>query len=298
MSDHTKPNTEEIDLFTFLKPVADILKKVFSQLGRYLRLLLKNITLLIAITALTSALGFSLRFILPKAYKSEAVFISHELPAKVCTILINNLEALMASKKDKPVLAKKLNISNENAAGINRLRASLMKDSFFVNDEDTIRNFFSVTLICNSPLQTDSIQKGIIQFLENNTFALKRKNTKQKSLLALKENLSTKINSLDSLKNIVNNSITPRSQGQGIILGEPVDPVSIYQAEIAYYREQLDIDMLLTTLDNIEIVQPFTATIKPNYPRFNLILFYFFLAGIVLAMIVIPVRKGKPVSPR
>jgi hypothetical protein len=291
MSEHTKPNTEEIDLFTFLKPVADTFKKVFSQLGRYLHLLLKNITLLIAITVITSALGFSLRFILPKAYKSEAVFVSHELPAKVCTILLNNLEELMASKKDKPVLAKKLNISDENAAGITKLRASLMKDSFFINDDDTVRNFFSVTLICNNALQTDSIQKGIVQFLENNTYALKRKNTKEKSLLKLKENLRTKINSLDSLKNIVNNSITPRSQGQGIILGEPVDPVSIYQAEIAYYREQLDIDMLLTTLDNIEIIQPFAATIKPNYPRFNLILLYFFLAGIILAMIIIPVLK-------
>ncbi len=298
MSEHIKPTTEEIDLFTFLKPVADTFKKAFSIVGMYLSLVFQNGLLLIVITALTSVLGFSLRFILPKAYKVEAVFVSHELPAKVCTILLNNLEELTASRKDKPVLAKKLNISNETAAGIIKIRASLMKDSFFVNDKDTIRNFFTVSLICNDALLTDFIQKGIVQYLEDNGYALKRKNTKKQSLLALKENLSIKINSLDSLKSIVNNSITPRSQGQGIILGEPVDPVSIYQAEIAYYREQLDIDMLLTTLDNIEIVQPFTATIKPNYPRFNLILFYFFLAGIVLAMIVIPVQKRKLISPR
>ena len=86
-----------------------------------------------------------------------------------------------------------------------------------------------------------------------------------------------------SLKQIVNSSIVPRSEGKGIILGEPIDPVSIYQAEMAYYKEQLNIDQALATIDNIEVIQPFLRINHYNYPNYNLYFLYFFLLSLAVA---------------
>ena len=46
-------------------------------------------------------------------------------------------------------------------------------------------------------------------------------------------------NEIDSLKQIVNQSIIPRVTGNGIILGEPIDPVSIYRRAMDIFDKQL-----------------------------------------------------------
>jgi uncharacterized membrane protein YesL len=43
----------------------------------------------------------------------------------------------------------------------------------------------------------------------------------------------------------------------------------------------------------VEVVQPFITTVKPNFPRFNLVMLYFAGTGLLLSMILIPFRKRK-----
>lgn len=293
MSEIRRPDTDEIDLFTFLKPVGKAIKDLFTGTRNYIRLLYNHFLLLIALILVFAALGFCVRFILPGLYRTEAVLSSHEIPSKLCILMLNNLQEMSATKKNKSVLAKSLNITAEQAATVSTIEAALMKDSFFVNDKDTVRNFFSVTLKCSNPAYIKDIQNGIVYFLESNDFAIKRKEGKQKMMLELKKSLEAKVKGLDSVKKLVNSSIVPRSTGQGIILGEPVNPVSVYEAEVNYYRELIEIERIMAMPENIEVVQPFIATVKPNFPRFNLILLIFAAAGLALAMIVIPLRAKK-----
>jgi hypothetical protein len=159
-----------------------------------------------------------------------------------------------------------------------------------------MRNFFTIHVIYKDSSISLALQNGIVNYLENNNYALKSREAKRKSLLSLKANLDLKLKSLDSLKQIVNNSIVPRSQGQGIILGEPINPVGVYQAEVAYFKEQLYLEESLVTLDNVEIVQPFITTSKPNYPRFNEILLYFLGGGFLLSLVGMFFRKKVPVQ--
>jgi uncharacterized protein involved in exopolysaccharide biosynthesis len=291
MEETNKNRAEEIDLFTFLKPLWDVIVSLFRAIGSFIGLIRANIVYVLLITVAAGVVGFSLRFVLPKAYRSEAVIVTHELPAKLCVILLDNLEELVKNKKNKSVVAKQLGLTDEQAASVVAIRSQLTKDSFFVNDRDTIRNFFTITAVYADSGVTSVLQKGIIDYLENNNYALKRREAKRKSLLSLKANLDVKLKSLDSLKMIVNNSIIPRSQGQGIILGEPVDPVKVYEAEINYFKEQLYLDESLATLDNVEVIQPFITTSKPNHPRFNEILLYFLGGGFLLSLVGMFFRK-------
>jgi len=281
-----KQNSAEIDLYYFFKPIGTAVKKIGAVIHFTLRKIRANLAVFIIIVLLITLAGFSLRYIIQPAYKTQGIFISNILPGKYCSILLKNLNDLKG-EKNKPVLAQQLKISNEAAGDIQSISMSAMRDTFLIERKDSTLSLFKITLILKSMQHLDTIQSALVNYLENNEYALKRKEAKRKALQALKANLDGKLESLDSLKKIVNSSIVPRSEGQGIILGEPIDPVSVYQAELSYYREQLSIDQALATIDNIEIIQPFFKIIQTNYPRYNWIMAWFFLVSLVIASLVV-----------
>ena len=169
-----------------------------------------------------------------------------------------------------------------------------MRDTFLIFKRDSAISLFNISLTLSSVQHLDSIQWALVNYLENNEYTTKRKEARRRSLQAMKTNLNNKLEGLDSLKKLVNSSIVPRSQGQGIILGEPIDPVSIYEAEVGYYRELLNIDQSLATIDNIEVLQPFFKINQTNYPRYNWIMMQFFLWSLVVALIFVFVFGREP----
>jgi hypothetical protein len=289
MNDKQQNNPAEIDLFYFFKPISNVLRKFGLGVRYYFMILKTNKLLFAGIVLVITLAGFSLRYIIPPAYQTEGIFGSHILPAKYCALLLNNLDKLK-SKKNMPLLAHHLKISPDAADDILSLNLLTTEDTL----ESKYFTLFRINLIVNSMQNLDTIQWGLINYLENNEYAIKRKDAKRKALESLKATLNIKLESLDSLKKIVNNSIIPRSEGRGIIMGESIDPISVYQAEVAYYKEQLNIDQALATIDNIEIIQPFLKIIQYNYPRYNRMLLSFFFLSLIIAMLVTPFLGRKP----
>lgn len=287
--------TEEIDLVYFFRPIGQAGRLAIRTLSKWWATIKRNWVTGIIMVLIFVGLGFSARFIVPKRYQTSAILLTHEIPADLCIIELSNLNQTINSEEDFSLLSKQLQISDKNASGIAFISAEKIPDINFSNDKDTSSQLFAVTLRIKNPEILDSVQTGIVQFLENNEYSRKRKEAKRVTLNKLKVDLEKKVGSLDSLKSVVNNSIAPRSQGQGIILGQPIDPVSIYQAEVAYFKEQLKINEDLATLDNIEIIQPFIKVKKSNYPNFNRILLYSFLLGVIAAFLVILAVKKKQV---
>src|SRR6185503_11988704 len=281
-----KQNSAEIDLYYFFKPIGTAIKKIGAALDRAGTKIRANIFTFIIIVLVITLAGFSLLYILKPAYKTQGIFISNILPGRYCSILLKNLNDLKG-EKNKPVLAQLLKISNEAAGDIRSISMSSMRDTFLIERKDSTLSLFKITLILRSIQNLDTIQSALVNYLENNEYALKRKEAKRKALEALKANLNIKMQGFDSLKKIVNSSIIPRSEGKGIILGEPIDPVGIYNAEISYFREQLSIDQALATIDNIEIIQPFFKINQTNYPRYNWIMAWFFIGSLVIASFII-----------
>jgi hypothetical protein len=146
-----------------------------------------------------------------------------------------------------------------------------------------------VQVVLRSMDNLDSIQKGLAGYFENNELSLRRKEARKRSLLALQSDLETKLLSLDSLKTLVNSSVVPRSTGQGIILGEPIDPVKVYIAQIKYYKEKLDIDEQLANPNSIETLQPLLRLTESNYPSYNHLLLYSFGVALLLGVLFTPV---------
>lgn len=288
-----KQNSAEIDLYYFFKPVGTAINKAGLWISYVYRKTIANFFIFSIIVLLITAAGFSVRYFIKPAYKTEGIFISNILPGKYCSMLLKNLNGLKG-EKNNPVLAGQLKITNEAASDIHSIRMSAMRDTFLIERKDSTLSLFKITLLLKSVQHLDTIQWALVNYLENNEYALKRKEARRKALQAMKDNLNIKLQGLDSLKKIVNNSIVPRSEGKGIILGEPIDPVNIYNAEISYYREQLNIDQSLATIDNIEIIQPFFKFNQTNYPSYNWIMARFFIVSLGIALLVVLLFGRKP----
>ncbi len=289
-------SSEEIDLLYFVRPVSNAFKKATAWGVRYTRFLAHNRFLFAGILLAGSIAGYCLRFIIPPSYKTEGIFISNMMPAKYCVTLLDNLNELRRPL-NIPILAKELNISQDAAWQIRRITpTATLKDTFALEKRDSSMSVFQVTLILHDMRYVDEIGKGLVNYLENNEYVLRRKQARIKNFQAQIDALDAKMQSLDSLRTIVNSSIMPRSQGQGIILGEPINPVSIYQAQTAYLKERLYMQERLSMINHIEVLQPFFKLNEYNNPNYERLLIYAFIASFLFAMMVVPMigRRPKP----
>ena len=289
-----KQNNAEIDLFYFFRPVGIALQKIGTALEFAFRKVMANIIVWGIIVFLITAAGFSLRYLIKPSYETEGIFVSNILPGKYCSVLLENLNKVGGGDLNTG-LSHHLRISQEAAVDIESIGMSSMRDTFLLDRKDTMLSLFKIKLRLKSLEHLDTIQSALVNYLENNEYAVKRKEAKRIALGAIKENLRSKMESLDSLKRIVNSSIIPRSEAKGIILGEPIDPVSIYEIEMSYSKQQINIDRELATIDNIEVIQPFLRLSGPNYPDYNRMLIYYFLISLAIASGIVLLFGKKPI---
>lgn len=273
-------SSEEIDLLYFFNPVIKGAKRYVNKLRR-------GILLFASIFLVCIAIGYSLRFVFPKYFRTNAIFVSY-LPADFSSSMINNLQNLIDDKKNISVLAEQLKISPASASTIKSLSTVAMDSLSYMNIKDTTASAIKVYLTVSDPNSIPIFQQGLKSYLENNEYSLKRKEAKRQRLEALKKDFIEKIRGLDSLKNILNTTIVPRSNGQGVILGEPISPIDAYEMMQKFYDDQKEIEEQLTLLQNIEILQPFLKITASNYPDYNKLFFYSILIGLALALILTP----------
>lgn len=297
MNEDQKKPAEEIDLLYFLRPIKRGATTIYGWGEHYVRLLLHNALLFLAIVILITGFAYSTRYFIPKAYKVEGIFVSHILPAKYCAMMISNLNQLLGDENIS-AFAQQVNLPNDIAGQIAGLRVEPLRDTFFLEKKDSALALFKIVAILTSTDNLEKIQQGVVHYLENSDYARNRKEARIKMLNTIQDTLATRLKGLDSLKKLVNSSIVPRGQGQGIILGTPIDPVNVYNTEINYFREIMRTNETLALMDNIEVVQPFLKRLKYNHPNFTKYLIYGFVASVLTALVVVPLfgRKLKRVE--
>jgi hypothetical protein len=281
-------HSEEIDLASLFRPVTQFFRPIFDRIGRHFAALRANIFLFIGLFLLISALGYCLRYVIPRAYETEGVFASRYLPVKYCQLIAEDLDDHVG----EPVLSEELHIGGDVAENITRIRLIPVTD--LIDSRDSSIQSFVLRLHLKKMDDVDSIQRGLIEYFDNNEYTLRREEDKRNSMLALRTNVTAKIASLDSLTQIVNSSVIPRSTGQGIILGQPVDPVNVYKAQDSFYIQKVNIETELAHINNIETVHSFLKFSEPNYPHIRMLILIALGAGLLLAFFLTPALGRKP----
>ncbi|RYF98062.1 MAG: hypothetical protein EOO02_19690 [Chitinophagaceae bacterium] len=282
MSPENRNTNEEIDLFHFLRPVT-------RPVGNYLNLLYARRILFITIFIICSIAAFLCKGLIPRSYSVTGVFVSNILPGSYIDKVTGSLNSMLTSGRNSEILAPRMRISPAMISEIQAVKLIDHIDSFNVTKRDSLSTMFQLEVRVTSTNNIDSIQKGILGFLENDSFALKIGATRAVTMAALYEDFQKKISSLDTVKKIVNSSIIPRGSGNGIIYGEPLNPVDIYDAETKYYRELLQLREQMSFLNGIQIMQPLLKRNDYNYPDLKFFPVYAVLFGLVMALLIVPI---------
>lgn len=290
---NTKQN-EEIDLIYFFRPIGKLFTAIGSAIAGWLRSIVQNFRIILYFMIICGLLGFASRFVLNKRYKTDGIFLSRVLPAGISLNIIKDLNKNVGVKENIKVVTQKLNLNEQDAKGIVSIKLKDVSDTLSLQNDDSLATILKITLIVKDTSLIEKVQKGVITLFENNEYALKRKQARLDNLIELKKNLDVRISSLDTLKNIISNSIIPKSQGQGnVFLGEPINPVSVYEKEVVFLREQLFLNEQIKNSNSFEIIRPFTKVYKTNSPDFLFILIIAIGTGALLGLIFAPAIRNK-----
>src|SRR6187402_3740901 len=183
-------SSAEIDLL-------QLLTSLFDGISHIISLIWKNILVFLGIFLLVGILGYCARYVMPGYYITRGVFVSRLLPANYCTYLINGVNE-QAKNIDAAAVASGLHIGIDAAYGIKSITAeAIEQDTTLIDKDDRDAAGFAVTITLNTMNHVDTIQSGLIRYLEENNYAKTRNEAKQRNLLALKNTLSERISSLD-----------------------------------------------------------------------------------------------------
>jgi hypothetical protein len=273
---------EEIDLIAVFQSLLNIITRI-------VRLILKNLFLFFAIFVLVSAIGYCVRYVIPKYYVTRGIFATRLLPVSYCNLLVDGLSE-QASNHDDDAIAAHIGVSPRIAHEIKSLSfIPLGQDSTPLHRNDPEAQGFGIELSVTKMNDLDSIQNGLMNYFENNNYSLTRKKQWAEKMGAMQKNLSEKLLSLDSLKKVEEAKIALRERGQGAIYVEATDPVSIYKEEMKYYQDQQEINERLANPNNIVVVQPFFRLTSFNRPDMAKYFKLSLAAALLLALIVTPV---------
>ncbi len=269
----------------------------------------KSFKIVVALTLLGFILGIVFYSTSDRNYLSKIKYSSGALGNSFFAGQIENLGIMAKSASN--ILAERLNISIEEAEKIKNIdfkvytqyvatRKKIINDTTIV--EQTYYPFFEVLLTITDNSVLPIAEQKITEYLSNNQYIENRLSTMASGIKSQVEDLSKQISNMDSLTSAAIQRIKTSNDnqffvketgidGKGIILnqGEPVNGIinsiindtKITSAKKGLLTEQLaDIDN-----DKFTLVEHFSASNTPFFPRLRTIVFYT-LFGLALGIII------------
>lgn len=279
MKDNNSP--EEIDLISVFNSIKKGFSNVFQSIRKLIKFSLQNIKTLIVFVFIGIGIGIGIFSLKKPVYISDLTISHTRLNNGECYSMINDLTKMRDNNNDL-LLSQKLAIDIKMAKQIKSISCKALNEALEKNYKDSafVLLPFKIEVKLNDPSILDSLQKGILNYLEGNEYVTKRKKINEVYLDKYEEKIKVEIIAIDSLKRLVDRSIVPRSMGSGIILGEPIDPVKVYQTGMDLYKSQLNIIEQKELNNSFEIMIGFS----PPIPSANL--FFYVLTGFILSFLV------------
>ena len=259
---------DDLDMLTLFGSIRLAIRRIFVSLGNVVRTSIRNGITISIFMAIGVALFLGLYF-LSKPYYSSELLINHtRLDNDYCREMVENLNSIIDSKSKNKVLARKLGHSIELAEMVKSIEYGVVNENVSKRFADSTYVFlpFKVEVDVYDKSVLDSLQVSILNYLENNEYALRRKAIDVQHFALLETRLKRELTELDSLKRIVASGIVPRASGQGIILGEPIDPVMIYKRGSELYEKLLFVKRRQELINSFEVAVGFSQSAKRASP--------------------------------
>jgi hypothetical protein len=278
---------EDLDMLYVLKSIKKGIANFFNGIAWLLQFSYKKAKGLIIFMTVSTLVCFGIYTLQTPYYNSELIISHTRFENDFCSAMIDNLNSYIGGTSNNSEIAEKLSLSETEALAIRSLKYSPANEELAKKYADSLFIFlpFKVEAEVYDNNVLDNLQKGIMNYLETNEYALKRREIDKQSLVKTEAKIKSEIVEIDSLKQLINQSIVPRGSGNGIILGEPIDPVNVYRRGFELYEKQLVLNKKQELNNSFEVIVGFIK--KPVPANLGLLFYLFFgaLCGYIVGII-------------
>jgi hypothetical protein len=254
---------EEIDMIFVLRSLKKGLSRFVGSIGWIFVFSFRHAWRLLAFIIAGMALLFGI-YKLSKPYFRSGLIVSHtRVDNDNCREMISNL-ANSIDGYDNPGLTRLLKLHPEDAKLIRKILYRSLNDGLARRYADSVHVLlpFKVEAEVYERGVLDTLESAIMSYLENNEYAKRRKEVDRVTIAKTDEWLVSEMIEIDSLKRVVNQSLIPRSSGNGIIFGEPLDPVLVYRRAMELFDRRIEIEKQKRLNNSFEIAVTFNRTPK------------------------------------
>jgi hypothetical protein len=283
-----KNTGQEVD---FEPLIAWFLNKI-NALGRFLKLVLLSFVshwkILTTLFLVGFAAGVAVYFTAEKVYLSKALIRVSDISNKTCYNAVQILGELIEDESYQTV-AEVLNIDLDQAEaleaisyiniygqGVKQGDTIAENQDFFIQLETTNKNGFSL------------YEASLVQYLNGLPLTSEEFNKRRNLISQDLENLQYQLLELDSLKKTVEQSFEYQRKGNGLIFGQPINPIVVHKESERVHSAMVRLEQELKIVKSIKLVIPFIKNDKPIFPRFRHIAMVsgiFLILGWVVAFI-------------
>lgn len=282
-----KFNDDEIDLRLVYNKIKELSGGAARFFNRIIETILKRIFLIGAISLICGGIGTGLYYMARPVYISSMTLSSNVLTNDVCAEMIENLQ-LMVEDDAPELLAEVLELDTSITKKIKKIEFENFNEELTTRykiDTIVVGVPFKIKVHTYSKEIFKTIQPALVNHLENNDYAMKRKKIKLENLTLLREKLKKEISEIDSLKSTVADHLIPRGNPSGFVFGQPIDPIPVFKEGVSLFTSDLQLNSDIFLLKNIEVVSDFNPRQKPQSPKLLKNIFWGCAAGFFLGFL-------------
>lgn len=250
-------------------------------LARFVRLLKRNLTLILVCVVVAIGLATWFGLASPKVYESRMMIYSDILTESYCDQLAQNLTALIKDKNYE-LLTERLKISEDQASKLQEVRIEGPLEGV-VAEEDRQFIVVVVRILDNSVLP--DLQAGIMRYLSQKDFVKSRTEEKKRYYEKLIARVGEEIEKLEAAKQ----RITSGDYGRvaGMVMMNPTD---IYAQTVSLVDHKLSLEEKLHLVNSVQLVEGFSPLNRHVSPKLSLLLPAGLVSGFLLAFLIMGLR--------
>ncbi|WP_192821149.1 chain length determinant protein [Rufibacter sp. LB8] len=292
MNDTKQPSgkaDDEIDLRYFFAKIESFFLAIFRGVKRAFFSSLRNWVLVAGIAFFGACAAYAIFKLQRPTYTSSMTVVLSELRNDFVEGLIKNLE-VMVKEGNTLALSKTLKISEASAEQIESIKFFNIDAHRVPEDSVLLGGPFGVQVTSYQNNLFDSLEVGIVNYVETNPYFNRMKTIKRDYLQTFIDKLTLDLRSIDSLRTTVAN---PKASGSGFVYGSAVDPTNLYRQSVEILEKRTNFEGQLKRVDNLQVVNSFVPHKWPTGPNRNLHLLLGALIGGLLGLTMALIKDSR-----
>ena len=273
------PANDDLDFTGLLELLKRIMRWWETLLLDIVRVFTKYWTGLIFYTGVAVALALALYFVLPSKYELKMTLKTNQLANPNVQDQVYTLEKLTYSDSEIE-LSKILGLSEEQCEDIDEIRHEIIFEEYISPNPYLEHLPFRIVAVVKDRELAPVLQNSIVDYLENNAYALKNKSMRIRTLKERRVKIKEEIEQIEKLKAAYLESMTKVEKNLQVKVGNDVNPITFNEKSIELHQTLMDIENALDQDENISVIEGFASSDKADQPELETYLMWGGILGI------------------